>query len=231
MKRQSVTAHPLVWPEGWPRTVSHRRQAGNQFTVRERQYGGGGGSWLMSKAITFDRARQQLSDELGRLKATAVVISSNIPLRNDGLPRADSAERRYDDPGIAVYFSYKGKPMVMACDRFTGTAANIRSLGLAIEAMRQLERHGGGQMMERAFAGFSALPPPEGSTPKRPWWEVLRYSADPAERELLSVREVEARYVTLAKKMHPDAGGSTEAMSELNIAKEDAITELGGAEE
>jgi hypothetical protein len=50
--------------------------------------------------------------------------------------------------------------MTMACDRFDNAAANMRSLGLAIEAMRQLERHGGGAMMEKAFSGFVALPPP-----------------------------------------------------------------------
>ena len=33
--------------------------------------------------------------------------------------------------------------MVMATDAFSNIAANVRSLGLAIEALRQLERHGG----------------------------------------------------------------------------------------
>ena len=47
----------------------------------------------------------------------------------------------------------------MACDCFGSAAANMRLPGLAIEAMRRLER-GGGAMMERAFSGFAALPPP-----------------------------------------------------------------------
>ena len=49
----------------------------------------------------------------------------------------------------------------MAMDRFTSVAGNLRSLTLAIEAMRQLNRHGGGTMMERAFAGFVAIAPPD----------------------------------------------------------------------
>lgn len=224
-KSQVVEAFPLCWPDGWPRTPSHMRQNGNQFVTRSIE---GSNTWHTSRQITFARARRLLVDELARLKATGFVMSSNIQLRSDGEPRADSAERRHDDPGIAIYFSYKGKPMVMASDRYTSTAANVRSLGLAIEAMRQLERHGGGQMMERAFAGFTALPPPEGSKPKRPWWEVLRFPADPADRELLSVPEVKARYNTLAMKLHPDQGGSTDAMAELNEAKADAVSELGG---
>lgn len=224
MKHQAVTAHPLVWPEEWKRTPAHVRKRGDQFVTRERVYGENNHSWLSSRPVTIDHARQLLMDELGRLKARAVVVSSNVPLRQDGQMRADRA--RVADPGIAVYFQYKGKPMVMAADAYDGIAANLRSLGLAIEALRQLERHGGGVMMERAFAGFTALPPPEGSKPKRPWWEVLRYSADPADREFLSSKEVEARWQTLAKRAHPDAGGSTDAMQELNAAKEDALAEL-----
>lgn len=223
MKAPVVEAYPLCWPEGWPRTVPHLRQPGHRFVTRERE---AGHSWLTSRTITFDRARRLLVDELTRLKATGFVMSSNIQLRNDGQPRADHAERRLTDPGIAIYFSWKGKPMVMASDRYESTAANVRSLGLAIYAMRQLDRHGGGQMMERAFAGFTALPPPEGSTPKRPWWEVMRYSVDPAERELLSLAEVKARYNTLAMKLHPDKGGSDDAMAELNQAFDDAEKDL-----
>lgn len=122
----------------------------------------------------------------------------------------------------------KGKPFVMAQDRYHDVAANIRSLALAIEGMRQLERHGGGTMMERAFSGFAALPPPEGTIPKRPWWEVMRYSKDPAERELLSVGEVEARFRNLAKKFHPDAGGTAAEFAELEQAKADAIQDIAG---
>lgn len=222
-----VEAYPLCWPDGWPRTPAHLRQNGAQFVTRQHD---GGQAWLTSRPITFDKARRLLVDELERLKATGFVMSSNIQLRNDGQPRADSAERRHDDPGIAIYFSYKGKPMVMASDRYISTAANVRSLGLAIEAMRQLERHGGGQMMERAFAGFTALPAPEGSAPKRPWWIVLHYPVDPADREFLSVPEIEARYRSLAKKAHPDhQGGSDVAMAELTQAKDDAVAELESA--
>lgn len=219
----AVTAYPLCWPESWPRSRS--REAGDQFVTRSQEPGQ---TWMSSRPVTYHRARRLLLEELGRLKATAIILSSNIELRLDGEPRAGEGDRRLSDPGIAVYFTYKGKPMVMATDRYATIAANVRSLGLAIEAMRQPERHGGGQMMERAFAGFTALPPPEGSKPKRPWWEIMRYPADPAERELLSVGEIEARYRTLAKKYHPDSGTepSGDLMTELNQAKEDAVAEL-----
>jgi hypothetical protein len=222
MKRDSVTAHPLCWPDGWSRTPAHARQSDSVFSTRRTD----GYGW---NSLTFDRARRSLAEELERLKAVGVVLSSNVPLRIDGNPRSGDGDRRLDDPGIAVYFSYKGKPMVMAADRYVSAAGNMRSLALAIEAMRALERHGGGVMMERAFAGFTALPAPEGSRPRRPWWEVLRFPVDPAERELLSPAEVKARYNTLALRLHPDQGGDADAMAELNQARDDAVADLESA--
>lgn len=219
-----TTAYPLAWPEGWPETPSHARDDGARFkTGNPWEESGGQRRYVGKSMISFETARRLLYEELERLHAGNVVLSSNLPLRLDGQARAGAALNG-QDPGVAIYFSFKGKPMVMACDRFSNVAANVRSLGLAIEAMRQLDRHGGGQMMERAFAGFTALPPPSGSKPRRPWWTVLRYSADPEEREFLSPAEIDARYRHLAKIHHPDKdGGSNDAMAELSEAREDAL--------
>jgi hypothetical protein len=229
MRSQEIEAFPLCWPEGWQRTPSHIRKDGSQFKSGDVYEGYGDQRRYIGRRKTSpDRARRLLIDELDRLKAKAVILSTNVPLRSDGEMRAGAAERRLDDPGVAVYFQLKGKPMVMATDAYDNIASNLRSLGLAIEALRQLERHGGGVMMERAFAGFSALPPPEGSAPKRPWYVVLNYGEDPEARADLSVEEVEARFRTLAKRRHPDVdGGSAELMAELNQAREDAVRELG----
>ena len=217
--------YPLRWPDGWPKTPAIDRTSGYQFKQAGGQYG--------KTAVTFARARKLLVEELERLGATNPVISSSVDVRVDGVPRNGVNPDRtgFKEPGAAIYFMLKGRAMVMAQDAFNNPAANIRSLGCAIEAMRSLERHGGGTMMSRAFDGFAALPPPEGSKPKRPWWEVLRYSENPEDRELLSVGEVKARFNTLAKRMHPDAGGDSDDLSELTLARDEAVAELGGAEE
>lgn len=227
---EAIEAYPLCWPEGWPRTPTHVRDVGAKFKGGDVYEGYGENKrYVGRKMITFDRARGLLRDELDRLGAKAVIMSTNARLRADGEARSDDAERRSIDPGIAVYFTLKGKPMVMAQDAFTTLAANTRSLGLAIDAIRSLERHGGGTMMERAFAGFTALPAPEGSQPKLAWWVVMNYSEDPAVRADLSVEEIEARFKVLAKRRHPDVdGGSSAAMAELNQAREDAVRDLGG---
>lgn len=197
-------AYPLDWPPGWPRTRA--RKTVSPFKM------------------SAERVRRLFNDETRRLGALNVVVSSNVPIRNDGMMYADAARRRIDDPGVAVYFMLKGSAMTMAQDAYERPEDNLRSLTLAIEAMRAIERHGGGTMMERAFSGFTALPPPP--KPKRPWWKVLGYSDDPADREGLTDSEIDMRYRVLAKKRHPDMpGGSTDAMNELSDAKAEAIAD------
>lgn len=194
-------AYPLDWPKGWPHTPSEKRRHNAQFQT------------------TFDKARRDLLRELELLGASGVVISSWLPLNRDGSARADQARRSIEDPGVAVYFLRKGKQMVMARDAFLTVHDNLRSIGLAIAALRALERHGGGALLERAFHGFVALPPPES---RKPWWEVLGI---PRESEAFMV---EAAYRHRAKTAHPDAQGSTAAMEELNDARDAALREIAG---
>lgn len=197
-------AYPLDWPPGWPRTRA--RKTNSPFKM------------------SAERVRRLFNEEIRRLGAQSVTVSSNVPIRNDGMMYADAARRRIDDPGVAVYFMLKGAATVMAQDAYERPEDNLRSLTLAIEAMRAIERHGGGTMMERAFSGFTALPPPD--KPKRPWWQVLGYSADAADREGLSDAEIDMRYKVLAKKRHPDMpGGSHEAMAELSDARAEALAD------
>lgn len=204
-----TTAYPLAWPPGWPRTRLSDRQDGRNRFVRT----GAGGS----KSWTFAEARNALYREVERLGCPDwnTVLSSNFRLNRYGEP--SNSFGRPEDQGIAIYFKRGKRPFVMACDRFIRAEDNMRSLALAIEAMRQLERHGGGVMMERAFEGFAALPAP-GSTL---WWEVLQVSQH-ATRD-----EIEAAFRRLARQRHPDAGGSDAIMAELNAARDQALQERG----
>ena len=197
-----IEAFPLAWPQGWPRTPAARRE--NSRFARATH--------ARSQTI------QQLQDELRRLGATNVVISSNVPLRQDGMPYANQIGKSYDDPGVAVYFKLKGKPLSMARDKYRTPWENMRSLSLAIEAIRSIERHGGSTMMERAFSGFSALPPPAAA--KASWWDVLQVNRTSSEVE------INENYRRLARDRHPDTGGSEAMMSELNAARDEALRAL-----
>lgn len=216
-----TAAFPLQWPEGWPRTPPHLRQDGNS-----RFLGGTGYEFDRSapnnrryvgrKPVSFDVARKKLFAELGRMGATNITLSSNVPLRQDGLPRADVGRRGQDDPGIAVYFTHNNRQLVMAQDAYSGTAGNMRSLGLAVEALRQLERHGGGTMMERAFNGFLAIAPPSW---KKPWREVFGVKPD-------WNGDIKSLYREKAKQRHSDVDGDDTLMAELNVAYAEAKKEL-----
>lgn len=189
--------YPLAWPEGWKRVPLHARKAHSPFST------------------TFDRARQDLLEELRKLGARNVVISSWLPLRLDGQPRSDVARRRIEDPGVAVYFELRGRSMVMARDLYSNIHDNIRSIGLAIEHMRGLERHGGAAMMERAFEGFTALPSPKA----RDHWAVLGIAPTKDYGAILHA------FRTMAKTVHSDCGGSDKAMHELIEARDAAVRE------
>ncbi|WP_149531529.1 hypothetical protein [Tardiphaga sp. P9-11] len=144
-ERRSVPASVAGWLAC---TSTYRRESDSRISGRDK--------------LMMGEARDQLIAELQRLGAGSVVTSSNVRLREDAIPYAD--QRRQDDPGVAVYFMLKKCPMVMAVDRYSSVAGNKRALILAIEAMRQLERHGG-RTMERAFTGFAAIAAPNWKKP------------------------------------------------------------------
>jgi hypothetical protein len=142
-----------------------------------------------------------------------MVLSTNLRLRNDGLPRSGQAQP--SDRGLAAYFTYKKQPMCFACDRWDRIQDNIYAIAMTIEALRGIERWGSGSMVEQAFTGFAALPPPRGESADP--WEVLGIRPGATEEE------VDAAYRQKARKAHPDApGGSEEAMQALNAARDAA---------
>ena len=192
-------AFPLYWPDGWPRREAYRRTA-SRFKV------------------TPDTAWNNLKSQVRLLGGRSVVISTDVPIRQDGQFYSDHARRVIRDPGAAVYFQLRGKGMVMACDDYTRAHENVHALGHAVEHLRGLERHGGGVMLERAFSGFAALPSP-GGLGARSWWSVLEVERTATRDQIL------AAYRRLSLIRHPDVGGSNEAMAELVAAREAALSE------
>jgi hypothetical protein len=111
-------------------------------------------------------------NEIRKLGSKQVVISSNLELRNDGLPRA--SQRAPTDQGVAVYFNLNGRSQCFPCDRWTTVEHNLWAIAKSIEALRGLERWGAKTMVDAAFRGFQALPAPDGSPMiGRPPWYVV----------------------------------------------------------
>ena len=193
-----IENYPLYWPDGWKRTPRSERRR-------------------LPADVAFGRARDRLMKELELLGAMKIVLSTNVPLRRDGLPYAESREP--DDPGVAVYFDYRRKPMCFASDSYFTVRDNVRAIALTIEALRGIERWGASDMIERAFRGFAALPERASSS----WRSVFGFEIGAP----VTVAAVESRFRQLARERHPDAGGNSDRFFELTQAREAARRECG----
>lgn len=80
--------------------------------------------------------------------------------------------------------------------------------------MRGIERWGGGEILNRTFTGFTALPSPDqASLPN--WRIVLDYHGN-------SKTEARARYRQARKLAHPDHGGTDEQFHAVEQAWDQA---------
>jgi uncharacterized protein YbjQ (UPF0145 family) len=197
-------AYPLSWPPGRPRRPIGLRKTG-RFSTSLRS------ATRRVTPLTLADALERLMQELNKIGAAGIVISTNIELRRDGLPRSSGAEP--NDPAVAVYFQHAEASICMPCDTYTRAADNLAAIAAHIEATRAIERHGVASVAEM-FTGFLQLPPP------KQWWEILGVARNS------HVADVENAFRNKARRAHPDTGGSNAAMAELNAARDQAMKEL-----
>jgi DnaJ domain len=182
MKFQS----PLDWPHGWQRTLASDRRPG-RFDA------------TLTPLEAAKRAATQI--RLLGFAERDLIVSSNLRFAGESLPPSV-------DPGVAVFWRDKRATSCMAIDTYSTVAANLAAVAATLSAMRAIERHGGGEVRNKAFSGFAALPSPE-----QPW-QVLGLSTSTPTAE-----EIEDAYRRLAMQNHPDRGGSAEAMARINAAR------------
>lgn len=205
--------YPLYWPEHTPRARNRRK---SKYKVQ-----------------SLGAPRDAILRRLRRMGARNIVISSNVPLRTDGLPLSGGRDN-LPDPGVAVYFSRTSggvvRDIALACDHWISVSENCHAIHLTLEALAAIERSGSAQMMDAAFSGFARLPAQAGPTVSH--WTVVLGITEPTTNlgvaQRIGLRDrVEHRYRELARKVHPDApGGSHAGMLELNRAIEEARKEL-----
>jgi hypothetical protein len=187
---EHATAYPLAWPPGFPRT---KRPGKSQFRV------------------TLNGALNGVHDELRRLGAKHIVLSSNVTLGN----------HRPEDTGVACYFVRAGRQLCIPCDAWDKVEDNLRAIEKTINAQRGIERWGGKHLVDAAFDGYVALPPPGRSLEDATWRRVLGVD-DGAD-----LGTVERAYRKLAIAHHPDQGGDPDQMARINAAIVVARKELG----
>lgn len=200
---EPISRYPLQWPVGWKRTDAASRKRA-KFSSSKRQ-------------ISVWEGIGRVQAQLRSMGVSDMVISTNIEVRLDGMPRSDRAEPR--DPGAAVYWTRQKGTKVMAIDWYDRVADNLAAIAATLEALRAIERHGGAVVLERAFAGFAALPAPG---TRKHWREILgiRPEIKP------NAEFIRNTYRELAAKHHPDRGGSAERMAEINAARDQALQEI-----
>lgn len=218
---KTIQAYPLQWPAGWKRTVESMRRPGHFGTTKQQRNSSGQSLYRFREVITVAQAIARIREELARIGVTDddIVISTNLALRLDGFPRSGQPEPT--DPGAALYWRDRGDTRCMAIDRYTKVAANLAAIAATLEAMRAIERHGGAEILDRAFTGFAALPAPGGS---EHWRDVLGIADQGSRSEQLD--RAHSAYRFLAAIRHPDKGGDADQMAHLNAAWAQAKKEL-----
>lgn len=189
---------PLSWPAGYP--VTKQRQH-SKFDC------------------TMAEARDGVMTELNRLGATEALISTNVQVDRGGIVPA-AGRLVYDNPGVAVYFKFKGELKVVACDKWVYLHENMRAVQKSIEAIRGLERWGCSDIISRAMGDMKALPQQGGSS-NGAWWIMLEVEQNATKEQ------IEKAYKKLAKVLHPDkASGSDTSFNLLNQAYKEAIATI-----
>lgn len=202
------TAYPLSWPSSWPRTRENRRETARFFSSTRRTSSVGGSDYFVRGKVSMANVTDEIINEVRAIGGQQLVISTNVELKNNGLPYANRQTPR--DQGAAIYFALKGKPCVLACDKWNRVEDNLRAIAKHIEALRGQERWGVGSV-EQAFAGYTALPAP-GDSAAATWYQVLGVAHD------APYDVARDAYVRESKLCHPDNGGSHDAQVRLNAA-------------
>lgn len=204
-----MRSYPLHWPVMVPRTT---RPEFSQFKE----------DW------THHRTYLEVQDELRKVGAGNVIVSSNLELTASGTPYA---KQKVTDHGVAVYFTRKNREYCIACDKWRTVTHNLHAISLTIAAIRGIERWGTTAMIDAALSGYIiGLPASTSGTQvitaprtRTGWWTELGFESPPSDATLLR-----QRFRVLSHQVHPDKGGDREEFLKLTEAYERGLKAIGG---
>lgn len=196
-------AYPLHWPPGWKRA---------DILKSGKFRKGGTGNNQLSVSDACGRVFDEL-EKIG-INDESIVISTNVEPRLDNRPR--SGRKEPVDVGVAVYWAdANNNSRCIAVDIYDRVADNLAAIAATLDALRAIERHGGAEILNRAFVGFIALPPPD-HTHVMEWWEILNID------KRCSLENIKKAYRKFAMSHHPDRGGNADDLADLNQLLEKA---------
>lgn len=169
-------------------------------------------TYTMETPVPWAKTRRGVENSLWSWHAKDVSIECRAhPNRYD--KRANLVDRRdvawtAETRRVTVSFlHHSGQRITVSEDRHESPADNLRVLYLCLDAMRLNEKRGFGDVMANAYLQLQG---PAGESP----WDVL--GLEPG----ASTESIERRYRALAKRYHPDTGGTTEEFVNLQRAYE-----------
>lgn len=214
-----IEAFPLQWPVNKPRTKPNDRKTA-RFSKKATN---ASFTYTFNKQVTMAEACKRVLSELQkytpaghfyRVPMDQIVISTNVPVRKDGLPFSNA--RKPEDPGAAVYFKLDGKDYCLPCDKWDRVEDNIAAIAAHLSALRGIERWGVGESHD-AYAGYKALP--ESTMAESDMWAVLGLKEKP-----ISLFELKVAYRKQANIVHPDrSAGNDAAFAALQEAYQKAL--------
>lgn len=183
-----IEAYPLCWPETYPRAT---KQKFSKFKT------------------TPGSARDFVKDEIRRIKGSNPIISTNIPIKQNGDLYADWTRYKIEDHGVAVYFELDGNQVCLCCDTFDKFWWNLHAIGRTIEAMRQIDRDGVSDFINRAFTGFKAI-----AGPVVDYWKVLG---------IIETKDKDAINKAWKQKAKQYFHDDHVALREINVARDECL--------
>lgn len=191
-----IEAYPLCWPIGQKRTANPTYSRFGDHTLTQ--------------------SCKRLLEEIDRMRGTNAIISSNIPIKQDGTPHANYLKCNIPNKGVAVYFTRNKQQVVLACDRWYNVEDNIWAIACSIEAMRSLERWGVSEMLDRAFSGFLAIPA-AGEAHSKSCWDVLGIPITKDKKEIQRAWRGKAKIADIL------SGAGNDELVEVNAAYTQAL--------
>jgi hypothetical protein len=215
-----LASFPLLWPDGWKRTPPQERRRA-RFTERRFVTTPQWADEVWDR-LTFEGAFKRADAELDLMdNVRGARICTDVPLKQVREHEPGSGFYLYvpqlspfapEDPGAVIYWeTCDREPRCIAIDLYDRVEDNVAAIVATLQAMRAVERHGGGEVLKRVFTGFTALDGPR-SARQKTWFEVLDCKeADTTDRVI-------KRYKQRRGALHPDRGGDAAQFAELQAA-------------
>jgi hypothetical protein len=179
---------------------------------------------------TYGTTLAELDVELRALKAKNVVLQLAVRDSDVRLDGGLKSGRRPADPRVILSMDTPHGPLSYPCDTFRDWTDNLRAVVLALNALRAVDRYGVTKHGEQ-YTGWKQLP---GGTPMPAATMTVDQAAaflaeatgEPCDAGdfldspgVVHGPSVERGYRVAVKRLHPDAGGSTEDFQRLQQAK------------